>query len=331
MVNKAIMVHQVNRPQGWPATEHFAFVEAPISRPEAGEALVENIYLSVDPYMRSSMDAVWDLHAPLDGRAIGRVLESRIPHLVRGDLVLHRKGWRTHALVRAEDVQVLPRVPAVPSSAYLGILGGTGLAAYVALTRIARLQTGESMFISAAAGGVGSAAGQIARLLGASRVIGSAGSAAKVTHLTKDLGFDAAFDYHDGPVSELLTQVAPQGIDIYLDNVGGEHLEAAISALHEHGRIALCGAVAQYNSTEPPAAPRNLFGVVLKSLRLEGFSVRDYQHVRGELEELLTPHIQSGRIVVDQTVVEGFSQIVDAFLGMLRGDNMGKMIVQITN
>ncbi|GHO48945.1 hypothetical protein KSX_71080 [Ktedonospora formicarum] len=171
---------------------------------------MENIYLSVDPYMRSSMDAVWDLHTPLDGRAIGCVVESRIPHLVRGDLVLHRKGWRTHALVRAEDVQGLPQVPGVPISAYLGILGGTGLAAYVALTKIARLQTEESVFISAAAGGVGSAAGQIARLLGASRVIGSAGSAAKVTHLTKDLGFDAAFDYHDGPVSELLTQVAPK-------------------------------------------------------------------------------------------------------------------------
>jgi hypothetical protein len=323
-------VHQVSRPKGWPATEHFAFVEDTLPQPVPGTALVENVYLSVDPYMRECMDALWDLHAPLEGRSIGRVVDSQDPHLAVGDLVFHRNGWRTHALVNAADVRVLPQVPGVPTSAYLSILGGTGLTAYVALTRIAQLQAGESVFISAAAGGVGSAAGQIARLLGADRVIGSAGSATKVKHLTEDLGFDAAFDYHQGSVSDLLAQAAPRGIDVYIDNVGGEHLEAAIRSLRSQGRVAWCGAVAQYNNTEPPAAPRNLYDLVEKSLRLEGFLVRNYRHLQGELEEWLVPHIQSGRIVVDQTVVEGFDHVVDAFLGMLHGENIGKMIVQVS-
>ncbi len=330
MTRRSMAVHQVSRPHGQPTAENFAFVEDAFPKPVPGMALVENVYLSVDPYMRECMDALWDLHAPLEGRSIGRVVDSQDSHLAVGDLVFHRNGWRTHALVRAADVRVLPQVSGIPTSAYLSILGGTGLTAYVALTRIARLQAGEAVFISAAAGGVGNAAGQIARLLGAGRVVGSTGSLAKATHLTANLGFDAAFDYHQGSVSELLAQAAPEGIDVYLDNVGGDHLEAAIRVLREHGRIAWCGAVAQYNSTELPAAPRNLYGVVEKSLRLEGFLVRNYRHLQGDLEELLVPHIQSGRIVVDQTVVAGFDQVVNAFLGMLRGENRGKMLVQVS-
>lgn len=330
MTARSIAVHQQSRPRGWPSAEDFVFVETAVPQVRPGMALVENIYLSVDPYMRECMDAVWDLHTPLEGRSIGRVVESLDAGLTAGDLVFHRSGWRTHALVRAADARVLPSVPGVPLSAYLGVLGGTGLSAYVGLTQIARVREGESVFISAAAGGVGSAAGQIARLLGAKLVIGSTGSAAKVKHLIEDLGFDAAFDYHQGRVADLLGKAAPDGIDVYLDNVGGEHLEAAIAALRENGRVAWCGAVAQYNSAEPPAAPFNLYQVVEKSLRLEGFLVRNYGHLQRDLEELLGPHIQSGRVRVDQTVVDGFHRIVAAFLGMLRGENTGKMIVQVS-
>jgi NADPH-dependent curcumin reductase CurA len=322
-------VHQVSRPHGWPTAANFTFVEETIPVPAPGTALVENIYLSVDPYMRQAMDENWPLHTPLEGRSIGHVVDSRDSGLQVGDLVFHRNGWRTHALVSEALVRIVPQVPQVPLSAYLGILGGTGLTAYVGLTRIARLQAGESVYISAAAGGVGSAAGQIARLLGAGRVVGSAGSASKVKHLTAHLGFDAAFDYHEGPVRELLAQVAPAGIDVYFDNVGGDHLEAAISGLREHGRIAWCGAVAHYNSTEPPVAPRNFFEIAGKNLRLEGFHVSDFGHLQGELEAWLVPHLQAGRVVADQTIVKGFDHIVEAFLGMLRGKNVGKMLVQV--
>ncbi|KUJ67215.1 NADP-dependent oxidoreductase [Streptomyces albus subsp. albus] len=322
-------IHQISRPQGFPSAANFTEVTAELPAPAEGTALVENLYLSVDPYHRESMDGEWKLHSPLEGRAIGRVLESRDSRLAPGDLVFHRQGWRSHALVGADEARLLTPPPGVPLSAYLSVLGGTGLSAYVGLVKIARLLPGETVFISAAAGGVGSAAGQIARQLGAARVIGSTGSAAKAEHLVRDLGFDAAFDYHDGPIAEQLRRAAPDGIDVYLDNVGGRHLEGAISALRDHGRIAWCGAVAQYNSAQPPPAPRNLYALVEKSIRLEGFLVRDHRHVQRELEHFLMPHLVAGRVVPDATVVRGFDRVVDAFLGMLRGENTGKMIVQV--
>ncbi|MEV5508312.1 NADP-dependent oxidoreductase [Streptomyces orinoci] len=323
-------IHQISRPQGMPAPGDFAFVEEPLPAVAPGTALVENLYLSVDPYMREQMDGGWPLHAPLEGRSVGRVLDSRDPRLPEGALVFHRAGWRTHALVsRNDQARVLPGHQGVPLTAHLGILGGTGLSAYVGLAHVARVRPGDTVFISAAAGGVGSAAGQLARLLGADRVIGSAGSAAKVAHLIDHLGFDGAFDYHDGPVAEQLAQAAPEGIDVCLDNVGGDHLAAAIGAMRPHGRIAWCGAVAQYNSARPPAAPYNLYDLVEKSIRLEGFLVRNHRDKQGELEDFLVPHLRSGRVVPAETVVEGFDHMVSAFLGMLKGANLGKMLVRL--
>ncbi|GAB2692334.1 NADP-dependent oxidoreductase [Kitasatospora kifunensis] len=330
MSRQPMAVHLVSRPNGRPSADNFAFVADHLAPLAPGSALVENLYLSVDPYMREAMDeGHWELNTPLEGRSIGRVIESRTPELAVGDLVFHRNAWRTHAVVSAAEVRMLPRIEGVPISTHLSLLGGTGLSAYVGLTQVLRLQPGESIFISAAAGGVGTAAGQIAQLLGAGRIIGSAGSAAKVKHLTEQAGFHAAFNYHDGPVGELLSAAAPEGIDTFLDNVGGDHLEGALDVLRDHGRIAWCGAVAQYSSVEPPAAPRNLYNVVHKSLRLDGFLVREYQHLQQELTDFLVPHIQSGRIRADETVVIGFENIVTAFLGMLDGANTGKMIVQV--
>ncbi len=322
-------VHQVARPRGAPSAEQFAFVEGPLPVPGPGEALVENLYLSVDPYMREMMDGGWKLNAPLEGRSVGRVVESNEPALKPGQLVFHRQGWRTHAVVKSKDVRFLMERPGVPTSAYLGILGGTGLSAYIALAKVAKLEKGEDVFITSAAGGVGTAAGQIARLMGARRVVGSAGSPAKVRHLLDELHFDAAFDYHAGPMPELLAKAAPEGFHVCVENVGGEQLEAAIGAMRPHGRIAWVGAVAQYNDLKaPPPAPRNLYDVVSKSLRLEGFLVRDYNHAQNELEEFLAPHIGSGRVRLEETVVEGFENIVTAFLGVMKGANVGKMIVK---
>ncbi|MFJ2776016.1 NADP-dependent oxidoreductase [Kitasatospora sp. NPDC087315] len=327
----ARVVHQVARPSGPPTADDFAFLDETVPALTAGEALVENIHQSVDPYMREEMEeGGWELNAPLEGRTLGRVVESRTPALPVGELVFHRRAWRTHSVVTAAEATPLPAFEGVPLTAHLGVLGGTGLSAWVGLTRVARLQPGETIFISAAAGGVGTAAGRLARLLGAGRIIGSTGSAAKARHLTEHLGFDAAFDYHDAPIADRLREAAPDGLDVYLDNAGGDHLEGAITALREHGRIAWCGAVAQYNHLrQPPAAPRNLFDVVGKSLRLEGFLVRNHLDARPELYDFLVPHLRSGAVVPDETVVRGFEHVVDAFLGMLRGANTGKMIVQI--
>ncbi|MFJ6794175.1 NADP-dependent oxidoreductase [Streptomyces sp. NPDC091268] len=331
---RARAVHQIARPAGFPAARDFAYVEVPVPSPAPGTALVENLLLSVDPYHRGMMDGGeggFALHAPLEGRAVGRVTASRDPALAEGDLVFHRSGWRTHALVTlgADGTRKLKGHEGVPLEAYLSILGGTGLTAYAALTRTAALREGEDLFVSAAAGGVGTATGRIARLLGARRIIGSAGSAAKVRRLTERLGFDAAFDYHDGPVGEQLAQAAPDGIDVYVDNVGGDHLEGAIDVLREYGRIAWVGGISMYNGDRSPAAPRNLFEVVHKSLRLEGVLVRNHTNLQGELEDFLVPHLRSGRIGSDTTVVQGFDRTVEAFRGVLRGDNLGKMLVRL--
>ncbi|WP_405004984.1 NADP-dependent oxidoreductase [Kitasatospora purpeofusca] len=330
----ARVVHLVSRPTGEPTADNFAFLDETVPPLATGEALVENIHQSVDPYMREEMDEAggWRLHAPLEGRALGRVVESRTPALPVGTLVHHRRAWRTLSVVTPDEATVLPDFAGVPLSAHLGILGGTGLSAWVGLTRIARLRSEETLFVSAAAGGVGTAAGRIARLLGAGRIIGSAGSAAKVRHLTEQLGFDAAFDYHEAPIADRLREAAPDGLHVYLDNVGGDHLEAAIDALRDGGRIAWCGAVAQYNSLQaPPPAPRNLYDVVGKSLRLEGFLVRNHLDARPELYDFLVPHLRSGAVRSDETVVRGFEHVVDAFLGMLKGANTGKMIVQLAD
>jgi NADPH-dependent curcumin reductase CurA len=321
-------IHLVKRPTGVPTPDLFAFVDTPAPVVQPGTALVENLLLSVDPYMRECMDDDWELNAGLEGRAIARVVESRTPEFAPGDIVFHRQSWRTHALITPAESRLISEIPGVPLSAHLGILGGTGLSAYVGLTRIARLQPGETIFITAAGGGVGTAAGRIAKLLGAGRVIGSTGTAEKAKYLTEEAGFDAAFSYRSGPIGDLLAKAAPDGIDICLDNVGGEHLAAAIDVLNPRGRIAWCGAVSSYNH-QAPAAPGNLFEIVGKELRLEGFLVREHLDARPELYEFLTPYLQSGEVVSDETIVSGFESMVDAFLAMLRGDNLGKMLVEL--
>ncbi|MFF8972155.1 NADP-dependent oxidoreductase [Streptomyces sp. NPDC014995] len=328
MTDTALTVQQTVRPTGFPTAGHFRFVESPVPRPAPGTAVVENLYWSVDPYHREMMDADFALNAPLEGRTLGRVVASREPALPEGEIVLHRQGWRTHAVVGPEEVRRLPHHDGVPLSAYLSVLGGTGLTAYVGLTRIARLREGDDVFVSAAAGGVGTATGRFARLLGAGRLIGSAGTPEKVRHLTEQVGYDEAFDYHTGPVADLLARSAPDGIDVFVDNVGGEHLGAAIGALRRRGRVVRIGTVGQYNTPDAPPVVFDHADVVEKSLRIEGFLVRDHRDLQEELYAFAVPHLLSGALVADETVVDGFERIVDAFLLMLRGGNTGKILVR---
>lgn len=324
-----LYVHQISRPRGQALAENFRFVAQSLEALEEGAAWVENVHFSVDPYMRECMDGDWELNEPLEGRTIGRVVLSNTSGLRPGDWVFHRKGWRTYAQVTPEESRVIPPIVGVPVRAWLSLLGGTGLTAWVALTKIARLQPGESVYISSAAGGVGSAAAQLAALLGAKRIVGSTRNAEKARILTERLGYTDAFIYQTGKVSAQLHAVIPEGIDVYLDNVGGEHLEAAIAAFKDFGRAALIGAVAQYSALTPPTAPNNLFDIVGKSLTLQGFLVRDYKYLQAELEEFIIPHIQNGQLVPEDTVTYGFNNIVNAFLSMLEGGNTGKAIVSI--
>ncbi|MER6784330.1 NADP-dependent oxidoreductase [Streptomyces sp. NPDC000658] len=331
MNETALTVHQTARPHGFPSTEHFAFVESTIPEPAAGCALVESLYWSVDPYHREMMDDVpggFALDAPLEGRTIGRVIASRTPRLAEGEIVFHRQGWRTHAVVAPEEIRHLPRFDGVPLTAYLSLLGGSGLTAYVGLTRIARLQEGEDLFVSAAAGGVGTATGRFARVLGAGRLVGSTGSTAKAAYLKREVGYDAVFQHHDETAADLLGEAAPDGVDVFVDNVGGEQLAAAVGVLREFGRIVRIGTISQYNTPDLPPPRINHVDIVEKSIRMEGFLVRNYLDLQEELYEFAVPHLQSGRLALDETVIDGFENIVDAFLGMLRGRNTGKIIVR---
>ena len=325
-------IHLAARPSGWPTDADFRTVTVELPDPGPGQVLVRNTFLSVDPYMRGRMNDVksyvppFELDAPMDGGAVGEVVASADDTLRVGDTVLHQAGWREHALLPASQVRRVDTAR-VPPSAYLGVLGMPGLTAYVGLTRVAQLREGDAVLVSGAAGAVGSAAGQMARLLGASRVVGSAGSAEKAAWLTGELGFDAAVNYKDGPVGRQLREHAP--FDVYFDNVGGDHLEAAITHLADHGRIAACGAVAQYNDERPSPGPRNLMMFVSKRLTMRGFIVTDHADVAGEFHERAGAWVADGRLVHRETVVPGFEQTVAAFLDLLRGGNTGKMLVRV--
>ncbi|MFJ8598158.1 NADP-dependent oxidoreductase [Streptomyces shenzhenensis] len=326
--------HLLSRPVGWPKPEDFALVETEIPTPGEGEVLVRNEYLSVDPYMRGRMSAAksyaepYRLDAVMLGGAVGEVIASDAAGIAVGDHVLHHLGWREYAAVdAAKAVRVDPG--AAPLSAYLGALGMTGLTAYAGLLRTASFKEGDAVFVSGAAGAVGSQVGQLARLKGASRVIGSAGSDEKVRLLVEEYGFDAAFNYRHGPVAEQLRTAAPDGIDVYFDNVGGEHLEAAIGALNLHGRIAICGMISVYNATEPAPGPRNLARLIQTRGRIEGFLVGDHYDLQPQFVQEVGPWVAAGRLKYRETVVQGIENSLDAFLGVLRGDNTGKMLVKL--
>ncbi|MGH8869187.1 MAG: NADP-dependent oxidoreductase [Actinomycetes bacterium] len=329
-------VHLASRPRGWPAAEDFALVEREVPEPGDGQVVVRNLFMSVDPYMRGRMNDLpsyvppFEVGAVMDGGAVGEVVASASPDVAEGDVVLHGLGWREYAVADASAVRPVDPAAAPTLSAYLGVLGMPGLTAYAGVTEVARMVEGDTVFVSGAAGAVGSTAGQIARLRGAARVVGSAGSDEKVSYLVDKLGFDAAFNYRDAPVSRQLGEAAPDGVDVYFDNVGGEHLEAALTHLNVGGRVAVCGAISAYNATEPPAAPRNLALVIGKRITIAGFLVRDHHHLRADHLRDVGGWLREGRLTYEETVVDGIDHAPAAFLDMMRGANTGKMVVRLS-
>ncbi|MBB1042530.1 MAG: NADP-dependent oxidoreductase [Dietzia sp.] len=332
-------IQLVSRPRGWPTHDDFRTVVVDLPAIAEGEVRVANEYLSVDPYMRGRMNEgrsyipPFELNETMTGGAVGRVVESRSDAHPVGAVVMHDLGWRDVAQGDGRQFRVVQEIEGVPVSAYLGILGTTGLTAYVGLLHIGRFQKGESVFVSGAAGSVGSAVGQIARLMGASKVVGSAGSAEKVDKATSSYGFDSAINYKDGPVRTLLREhfgrENGEGIDVYFDNVGGDHLEAALDLMNDDGRLALCGAISSYNATERSPGPDNMWHAITRGLTLQGFTVNKYMHLFKEFAEKVGPWVASGEVVFDETVVEGIDNSVDAFLDLMRGANVGKMLVKI--
>ncbi|NYF98084.1 NADP-dependent oxidoreductase [Janibacter cremeus] len=322
-----------SRPHGAPTAENFRLEEVDLPEPDEGQVLVRNSIMSVDPYMRGRMNDVksyvppFQVDAPLDGGAVGEVIASRSADVPVGAHVLHGLGWREHLVVSAAKVTVID-TDAAPASRYLGLLGMTGLTAYVGLTAIAQLREGDTVFVSGAAGAVGQSVGQIAKALGAARVVGSAGSPAKIERLL-ELGYDAAFNYKETSVRDGLREVAPDGIDVYFDNVGGDHLEAAIGHLNKFGRVAMCGAISQYNATEPAPGPRNLFQAIGKGLTLRGFIVGQYPELAEEYRAKASGWLADGQLVGDETFRDGLEGAPQAFMDLLEGANTGKMLVRL--
>ena len=323
-----------SRPSGWPTAANFALTEADQPDLADGQVRVRNQFMSVDPYMRGRMNDVksyvppFRLGAPLEGGAIGTVIESRSPDLAKGDLVLHMLGWRDEAVLPAGQARKVTVTKGLSPSAYLGVLGMPTLTAYAGLLDIAALQQGDVVFVSGAAGAVGSMAGQIAKLKGAARVIGSAGSEEKVRWL-REIGFDAAFNYRAANVLEQLRGAAPDGIDVYFDNVGADHLDAALVMLNQYGRVAMSGAIAHYNATEPLPGPTNIGLVITKRLTLRGFIVSDHADRLPDMIADVSAWLREGKLSHAETVVEGLQNAPDAFINLLRGANTGKMIVRL--
>jgi NADPH-dependent curcumin reductase CurA len=332
MAQRSRQWHLSRRPQGWPVAEDVALVEAELADPVDDEVLVVNHYLSVDPYMRGRMNAArsyaapYEINEPMYGGAVGQVVASRSARVAEGSFVRHNAGWRTSAVLPAAEVEVVD-AQAAPLPAYLGVLGMPGLTAWVGLYDIGQVRPGETVWVSAASGAVGSLAGQLARLAGC-RVIGSAGGPDKCRYVTQELGFDACVDYREGELERQVSAVAPDGVDVYFDNVGGEHLRAAIAVANPFARLVECGMIAGYN--QPAAAPDNLMQIVGKKLTLRGFIVWDHAQREPLFRRHVAPLLRDGTIRYQETIVAGIESAFDAFLDLLRGGrHTGKLVVDV--
>lgn len=325
-------IRLASRPTGLPTAANFSLVTTEVPPLQQGEVLVRNLFLSVDPYMRGRMNEgksyvpPFEVGKALDGGAVGEVVESQAGELKPGDIVTSFRGWREYFVAQPKELQAIPQ-PIQPLSIYLGALGMTGLTAWAGL-QLVDVKARDVVFVSGAAGAVGSVAGQLAKLRG-STVIGSAGSEEKVQFLLKECGFDHAFNYKSGPILPQLLLAAPQGIDVYFDNVAGEALEAALSALRLHGRIIACGGISGYNDTQLRPGPSNLFNMITKRLTMKGLIVGDWLHRRAEFEAEMSGYFRAGKLKDKQTVVRGIDNAVWAFLGLFDGHNVGKMVVQL--
>ncbi len=320
------------RPEGLPAPGDFEITEVAVPHPAAGQALVRNLFMSLDPGMLMLIAGESGLPMPryelgevMYGDAIGEVVASGDPSLVEGDLVMHRLGWREYAVAQAGLFRRVDRDAYPTPSTYLGF----GLVAYVGLMDAAELRPGDTVFVSSAAGATGGMAGQIARLKGAARVIGSAGSRDKAAYLTGRLGFDAAFDYHDGPIVDRLREAAPEGIDVYFDNVGGEQLRAAIEVMNPHGRIAVCGALNRQSKAGPDGGPGDLLSVLGKRLTIRGFTMGDHLERAPEFGAQFRTWLREGAIVYDETVIDGLANAPQALLDLVNGAYTGKTVVRL--
>lgn len=326
-------IHLLRRPTGMPALTDFALREATLPELQEGEVRVANQWLSVDPYMRGRMSEAksyvppFALNAPLDGGAIGTVQASRHPDFAVGDRVSSMLGWRDGFVASAAQLTRLPAT-SLPPQLFLGALGMPGMTAWAGLHKVAQLQAGETLLVSAASGAVGTMVVQLAKRAGA-RVIGSTGSADKVAYL-KTLGADAVINYRETQdLDAELARLAPEGIHVYFENVGGAMLEAALNHMAVHGRIVVCGLIEQYNSSGEASGPRNLAQLIRKRIRMQGLLVSDHWQHYGDFLAEAIPAFEAGALQAEETVSQGLASMPQAFIGLFEGRNTGKMLVRL--
>ena len=324
-------IRLISHPTGMPTPANFSLAQTELDPLQDGQVLVRNLYMSVDPYMRGRMNSgksyvpPFELDQPMTGGAVGEVIESRADQFKPGDAVTSSYGWREYFIAKPQELHQVSR-DLQPLSVYLAALGMTGMTAWAGLNLV-EVKAGDVIFISGAAGAVGSVAGQLAKLRGC-QVIGSAGSAEKIQFLLEDCGFDIAFNYKTDAVFKQLNLAAPDGIDVYFDNVGGEILEASLSALRVNGRIIACGGISGYNAEPPQPGPPNLFNMTTKRLTMKGLIVGDWLSHQAEFEEEVGGYFRAGKLKNKETVVTGIDKAVGAFIGLFDGKNIGKMIVK---
>jgi NADPH-dependent curcumin reductase CurA len=323
--------HLKSRPSGMPTHENFDLKDVELPPLKDGQVHVRNLWLSVDPYMRGRMNDVksyvppFQVGEPLEGGAIGQVIESKADGLKVGDLVQHMSGWRDEAVLSAHAANKLPGLGAPPER-FLGVLGVTGITGYFGLLDVAKAKAGDIVFVSAAAGAVGSVVVQVAKAKGM-RVIGSAGGPHKCDFV-RSLGADDVVDYKSAPILKALAAAAPNGIDVYFDNVGGDHLDAALALARTNARFAICGMIDSYNATQPVNL-RFIQRIIAARIMLKGFIVLDYFPRLAEFYQEMAPWVASGAVKSSETVVDGLENVPDAFLGLFRGENIGKMLVRL--
>ncbi|MBS0470190.1 MAG: NADP-dependent oxidoreductase [Proteobacteria bacterium] len=322
---KSHEIHLVKRPNGMPKDSDFALREVDLPEPAEGQALVRNLYLSIDPATRPRLTRGQELNSVVGGFALGRVLASRTPGLKEGDIVRAAYGYREAYVADAKHLGKVDADPKLPLTVYMHVLGGAGFVAYGGLLDIGKMKSGEQVFVSTAAGSVGSLACQIAKLKGC-HVIGSTGSADKVAWL-HGIGIDTVVNYKEEPIRAALDRVATKGIDVYFDNVGGDHLEAALAKMNPLGRVAVCGMISTYNDQQ--IGVRNLSSIIYGRINIRGFVAPDFMQLMPQFTEEMTGWLKDGAVKYRETIFEGIENAPKALIGLLNGANTGKTLVKL--
>ena len=325
---KSREIHLIQRPTGAPTPDDFALVERDVADARDGEVLVENLYMSVDPAMRPRLTAGQALGEAMMGGAVGRVVQSRHPDFAVGDLASSRLGFREFFTSDGKGLTKLAPDPDLPLTVHMHALGGTGFTAYGGLLHIGQLKDGEQVFVSTAAGAVGSVAAQIARIKGC-YVVGSTGSDEKAKWLKDEAGLDAVINYKTAPIRQALHDATPKGLDVYFDNVGGDHLEAALRRMNTLGRIPVCGFISGYNSGHSPVS--NLSNIIYSRVMLRGFVATDFMHLYADFQRDMRGWLKTGQVKYQETVMDGIAAAPAALIGLMAGENSGKMLVRLAS